>query len=198
MILLTANSSLITSIITPLAICILVPLVMTGVAAWHRKVVDRQNKSLNHLAFKVRYNSLVIGILIFLVVFLFLVTMLFPVLYLCDIPDGPPIEVVVGTAVGFGLLTILSGIFLYVVRRWEIGVSEDGIKFVPHFGKSKEYQWQDISRVKCTVAYSIAYYQVYIRQKTRVAFRFSAVMVGGAQFAEMLQNKGLIFGNYLL
>lgn len=183
--------------LTSVSVCVFVPLIMTGVTAWNKKVSDKQNKQLNPSAFKVRYNSLAIGMLIFLVVFLLLATILFPILYLCDIPDGPPIEAAIGAAVGFGALTILSGVWLYSVRRWEVDVSEEGIKFVPYFAKCREYRWEDISHVKCTVARGIPYYQVYIKDSKKSAFNFTSVMVGGKRLAEIFQSKGLIIGTYI-
>ena len=194
---LAANSTLITSMLTSVSVCVLVPLIMTGIMAWNKKVSDKQNKQLNPTAFKVRYNSLAIGMLIFAIVFLTLATILFPILYICDIPDGPPIEAAIGATVGFGVITVLMGIMLYAFRRWEVDVSEECLKLVPHFAKCREYRWEDISYVKCTVARGIPYYQVYIKEGKKSAFNFTSVLVGGKRLAEIFQSKGLIIGTYL-
>lgn len=194
---LAANSAAITSMLTSVSVCVFVPLIMTGVTVWNKKVSEKQNKQLNPSAFKVRYNSLAIGMLIFVIVFLTLATILFPILYLCDIPDGPPIEAAIGAAVGFGTITVLAGVMLYAFRRWEVDVSDDGLKLVPHFAKRKEYRWEDISCVRCTVARGIPYYQVYIKNSKKSAFNFTSVMVGGKRLAEIFQSKGLIIGTYI-
>lgn len=195
---LAADSTLITSIITPLAVCILVPLSMTAVNAWHRKVAEKQSKKLDPSSFKVKHNALVIGMMIFLVIFLLLAALVFPIIYLCDIPDGPPIEVAIGTGVGFGGVAIICGVFLYVLKRCEIGVSEEGIKYVPYFSKCKEYSWQDLDYVKVINAYGNLYYKVYVKQRKKAAFSFSSALVGGAQLANTLKTKGFISGfNFL-
>lgn len=173
--------------------CTLTPLAMTGISALGMKVAAKQNKKIDPLAFKVKMNALGIGMLIFLVVFLSVSAALFPILYLCDIPDGPPVEVAIGTAAGFGSVAIICGVLLIVFRRWGIDVSEEGIKFTPYFGKRKEYGWQDISRVEVSYPYDIASYKVYINQKSKQILTFSPLMAGGVRFAELLREKLLIW-----
>lgn len=187
---LAASSTLITSMLTSVSVCVFVPLIMTGIVALSRKVANKQSQKFGEGAFNVKYNSLVFGLMIFLVVLLVLASVLFPVLYLCDIPDGPPIEAAIGAGVGFGVCAIISGIFLFAVCRWKICVSEDGIKFIPHFAKYKQYSWQDVTQVKYTYTNGIACYKVFVSGRKKAAFAFSAVMVGGEQLATIFHQKG--------
>ena len=176
-----------------IAASILWSLIMVGISAWGKKIVAKQNKKIDPLPFKVKINPYGIGAWIFFVVFFALAAALFPVLYLCNIVDGLPIEAAVGAAVGFGLGAILFGVLLIAFKRWGIEVSEEGIKFTPYFGKRKEYGWQDISRVEVSYPYDIAYYKVYINQKSKQILTFSPLMAGGVRLAELLREKLLIW-----
>ncbi len=198
--LLSVNSTLITLItliIVPLAVAILLPIFIKGISAWHRKVLDKQENKTDSTSFKVKYNALVIGLWIFLVAFMLAAASLFPILYLCDLPDDPPIGAVIGASALFGVLAIISGVFLYAFKRYEIGVSEEGIKVVPLFGKSREYGWQDLSFVKKFVAFQDYSYKVYVKQKDKAAFQFTSVMVGGKKLEEELKKRGIIRGVFL-
>ena len=176
-----------------IAASILWSLIMAGISAWGKKAVAKQNKKIDPLPFKVKINVYGIGVLIFLVAFFSVAAALFPILYLCNIADGLPIEAAVGAAVGFGSGAILFGVLLIAFKRWGIDVSEDGIKFTPYFGKRKEYGWQDISRVEVSYPYDIASYKVYINQKSKQILTFSPLMAGGVRFAELLREKLLIW-----
>lgn len=178
----------------PLIVAVVVPPTLLGINAWHKKVVQKQNKKIGGSTFKVRYSSLVFGSLMFLAVFAGLSAALFPVLYLCDIPDGPPLSVAVGTACGFGAVSVISSLYLFVLKRWQIRVSDEKIEFTPFFGKSREYCWEDICGVKVRgQPYGVVItYQVFVKQSDKKAFSFTSFMVGGEKLAEKLRKLGLI------
>lgn len=171
----------------------LIPLLCMGINAWHKKVVSRQNKNIDPSEFKVKFNTLAIGAAIFLVVFLLICTLLFPILYLCDIPDGPPLSATIGITCVFGAGTIASSVFLYALKRWELSVDDNGLKFVPYFGKCKEYGWQDIVAVCRSVEYAYTTYRVFVKPNDKRAFTFYEVMVGGQQLVDKLHEHGFLF-----
>lgn len=177
----------------PLAVAIFVPLTTFGINALHKKVVDKQNKKIDVSALKVKYSSLTIGLLIVLFVLMIGTAALFPILYLCDIPDGPPLEATVAIACCFGAAAIPCGLFLFALTRWQIGVSGEKIEFVPLFGKSREYAWEDIDFVKVyKQEYGNSIYQVFVKQKNKRAFAFTSFMAGGKLLAEKLCRSGFI------
>ena len=177
--------------ITPLAVCIFTPLIMWGIIAWYKKVVKKQNAKIDGPTFTVKYNSLVIGLNIFLIVFMAVATVLFPILYLCDIPDGPPLDVTIAATCVFGAFTALSVVLLVVIKRWKIEVRDEGVSIVPMFGKCREYRWEDFSHVKNYEAYGNVSYKVYLKANNKKAFAFSTLMVGGQMLEEKLRENGL-------
>lgn len=177
----------------PLIVAVMVPIFM-AVVTWHKKVVEKQNKEIKGTTFKVRYSKLVIGSLIVLIAVLIVATALFPILYACDIPDGPPLEVVAGTTCGFGISSIPCVILLFVFQRWQIAVSDEKIEVVPMFGKRREYAWEDIEKVN---AYGRVYgnmiiFKAYKIGSTKKAFSFNSYMPGAEKFAKMLESRGLL------
>ncbi|MDE6557780.1 MAG: hypothetical protein K2K39_01600 [Clostridia bacterium] len=161
-------------------------------------MVNKQNAEIDKADFKVKYNKLSIGALIFLIVFMILSSAVFPIYYLCDVPDGPPLEAAIGIACAFGAAAIVCVVLLFAFKRWRIEVSSEKIKFVPFFGKSREYGWEDISRVKRDEMYGRSIYNVYVKQREKKAFSFVSVMVGGQLFAEKLSERGLVsFGKFI-
>ncbi len=176
-----------------LIIIILVPICIAGLNAWLNRVVEKQNSLINGSDFQVKYNSLAVGSVIFLFVFFILCSALFPVLYLCDIPDGPPVEVVIAVACVFGVCAIVSGVFAIAVGCWKIAVSNENIIYVPLFGKSVKYEWNDINNVTLNVVSGIINYKVFLKGKVKKAFSFRSVMVGASKFAELLNLREFPF-----
>lgn len=191
------NSTLISAVLSAILVTVscttLIPLLLIGINAWHKKVVSRQNKNIDPSEFKVKFNRLAIGAAIFLVVFFIICTPLFPIFYLCDIPDGPPLDVTIAVACCLGAGAIASSVFLYSLKRWELSVDDNGLKLVPYFGKCKEYGWQDIVSVICSVEYANTVYRVYVKPYNKRAFTFYAVMVGGQQLVNKLREHGFMF-----
>ena len=186
--------SAVLSVIIVIFVCTtLIPLLFIGINAWHKKVVSKQNKNIDPLEFKVKFNKLAIGAAIFLVVFLIICTPLFPIFYLCDIPDGPPLSATIAITCCLGAGAIASSVFLYSLKRWELSVDDNGLKLVPYFGKCKEYGWSDIVSVNRSVEYANTVYRVYVKPYHKKAFTFYAVMVGGQQLVDKLREHGFMF-----
>lgn len=156
------------------------------------KLSKKQNAKLTAADFEVKYSALANGALIFLVVFLALAAAVFPVLYLCDVPDGPPLEAAVAFAYVFGVGAVVAVIFLFAVRRWRIEVSKEKVVYVPLFGKSKVYGWEDFNFVMRSDMYGSSVYKVYAQGQKKKAFSFASVMVGGQLLAGEFHNRGLI------
>ena len=195
--LLIQNSALISTILSVIIVTVvcttLIPLLCIGINAWHKKVVSKQNKNIDPSEFKVRFNTLAIGAAIFLVVFLIICTLLFPILYLCDIPDGPPLDATIAITCCFGAGAIASSVFLYSLKRWELSVDDNGLKLLPYFGKCREYGWLDIVSVYRSVEYANTVYRVYVKPYNKKAFTFYEVMVGGQQLVNKLREHGFMF-----
>lgn len=178
----------------PLIVAVLVPLSMWSIDVWHRKVVKKQNKNISGKTFIVRYNSLMCGALIFLATFTTIASALFPILYACDIPDGPPLNVVIGTACGFGAVSIVSWLFVFFIKRWQIAVSEEGLRITPMFKKSRKVLWEEIERVK---VYGQPYgarqiFKVYIKGNKKKVFSFNSYMAGGNLLAEEIKKHVIL------
>lgn len=179
-------------IFIPLIVAVVTPLLIFGINAWTKKVVSKQNREIKGTSFTVTHNKLAIGSIIFLTVFSDIVTLLFPILYLCNIPDGPPIEVVVATTICFALLAVFSTLFAFGLKRWKIVVNKDKILYIPLFKKCREYVWDDIIGYKPIFQpYGGAtIYQVFIKQTNKKAFSFTTYMVGGDKLVETLRRRG--------
>lgn len=176
----------------PLIVSVTVPVGMTVINAWHNKVVKKQSAEVDDTKFIVKYNKLSIGAGIFLVVLMTLFTAVFPIYYLCDVPDGPPLEAAVAIACVFGAATIVCVVFLFAIKRWRIEVSDEKIKLFPYLGKVKEFSWEDIRRVMRDDMYGRSIYYVYIKNQKKKAFFFSTVMVCGQQLADKCRERGLV------
>lgn len=186
------NYTAVGSVFIPLIVVLVTPFGMKGINAWHNKVVKKQNLKIEKADFNVKYNKLAIGAMIFLVVFMTLATALFPILYLCDIPDGPPLEAAIAVASVFGAFTIVCIVFLFAIKRWRIEVSGEKIKLVPLFGKSREYAWEDFIYVMRNDMYGSSVYRAYVKQQKNKAFSFASVMVGGQKLADEFHKRGLL------
>ena len=197
---LTANSTQIASMFIPIIVAAFTPVCMLAINAWTHKAVDKQNEKISGITFKVQYVKILFGLLLFMDIFAGIVAVLFPILYLCDIPDGPPWQAAVAVACCFGTISAISIIFTIAAKRWQICVSNEQIKYVPLFGKIRIYSWEDITDVKVysDILASLYRCQVFVNYGKKKAFGFTTLMPGGKQLAIMLQNKGLISGNYYL
>lgn len=180
------------SMFIPLIVVVVTPLFLFGINAWADRVVSKQNKEIKGTSFTVTQNKLSIGSGIFLIVFSGIVTLLFPVLYLCNIPEGPPIEAVVAVSVCFGALAVFSTVFTYGLKRWKIKVNKDRIVYTPLFKKSREYVWDDIVGFNAVFQpYGGAtVYRVFVKQTDKKVFSFSSFMVGGDNLVGELRRRG--------
>lgn len=190
------------SIWIPLIVAFLTPLSMFGITALQKRLAEKANEKVigkaSGTGFKVKNAKILFGCLIFLDVLTLSAVLLFLILYLCDIPDGPPLEIVIAVVCSFGAIGAACIVFSVAVRRWEISVTDERIEYNPYFGKKRVYLWEDITSVKVTLAYDCYVYQVFANNSRKKAFVFTQLMPGGAILAQILSQKGLIQENLLL
>ncbi len=190
------------SIWIPLIVAFLTPLSMFGITALQKRLAEKANEKVigkaSGTGFKVKNAKILFGCLIFLDVLTLSAVLLFLILYLCDIPDGPPLEIVIAVVCSFGAIGAACIVFSVAVRRWEISVTDERIEYNPYFGKKRVYLWEDITSVKVTLAYDCYRYQVFANNSRKKAFVFTQLMPGGAILAQILSQKGLIQENLLL
>lgn len=184
-------------IFVPLVVMIVVPSGMYIGDVLHRKTVEKQNGKLSGATYRVRHNAYSFTGLIVAIVFTGFIALLFPVLYLCGIPNGPTLDITIAIVCAFGFLAMMCLILLVALKRWRIIVSEEKLEFVPCFGKSKTFTWTDIEYIKQTGG---ANFQVYLNNYNKKAIVFNpSIMVGGSKFFDDLQKHGvLLVGNGLL
>ena len=175
---------------------------MFGITALQKRLAEKANEKVigkaSGTGFKVKNAKILFGCLIFLDVLTLSAVLLFLILYLCDIPDGPPLEIVIAVVCSFGAIGAACIVFSVAVRRWEISVTDERIEYNPYFGKKRVYLWEDITSVKVTLAYDCYRYQVFANNSRKKAFVFTQLMPGGAILAQILNQKGLIQENLLL
>ena len=190
------------SIWIPLIVAFLTPLSIFGITALQKRLAEKANEKVigkaSGTGFKVKNAKILFGCLIFLDVLTLSAVLLFLILYLCDIPDGPPLEIVIAVVCSFGAIGAACIVFSVAVRRWEISVTDERIEYNPYFGKKRVYLWEDITSVKVTLAYDCYRYQVFANNSRKKAFVFTQLMPGGAILAQILSQKGLIQENLLL
>ena len=190
------------SIWIPLIVAFLTPLSMFGITALQKRLAEKANEKVigkaSGTGFKVKNAKILFGCLIFLDVLTLSAVLLFLILYLCDIPDGPPLDIVIAVVCSFGAIGAACIVFSVAVRRWEISVTDERIEYNPYFGKKRVYLWEDITSVKVTLAYDCYRYQVFANNSRKKAFVFTQLMPGGAILAQILSQKGLIQENLLL
>lgn len=178
-------------IFIPLIVAFLIPATLAIADVIHRKVTENQNGKLSGDTYRVRYNAYTLTGVIVAIIFLSFIALLFPVLYLCEIPNGPTLNITIAIVCVFGFLATVCVIFLIAFKRWGITVSEAKLEFVPCFGKSKIFSWEDINYIKN--------FQVYIKGYDKKIVINPSIMVGGSKFFEDLGKHGVIFlGNDLL
>lgn len=199
---LLSNGSQVSTWFIPLIVAFLTPLSMFGITALQKRLAEKANEKVRGKAsgtvFKVKNAKILFGCLIFLDVLTLSAVLLFLILYLCDIPDGPPLEIVIAIVCSFGAIGAACIVFSVAVRRWEISVTDERIEYNPYFGKKRVYLWEDITSVKVTLAYDCYRYQVFANNSRKKAFVFTQLMPGGAILAQILSQKGLIQENLLL
>lgn len=184
------------SIFIPIIVMVLVPSSLALADVLHRKVTQKQNGKLSEAAYHVRHNAYTFTGVIVATIFLSFIALLFPVLYLCDIQNGPTLNITIAVSCCMGFLAMLCVILLIAFKRWKITVSDGKLEFVPCFGKSKTFTWEDIKYIKSDGA---ANYRVYLKNYDKKAIVFNPrIMVGGSKFFEDLKNHGiLLVGTYL-
>ena len=172
---------------------VLVPLFTLCISLWANQVASKRNAKIEGCSkFKVKQSPLLIGSLIVSVVLCGGTSLLFTVLYLCKVPDGPSFVETLWIVCAFGVLGIISDVALFAAKRWQIAVSDEKIEFTPSFGKVKEFIWKDLACVKTRQMWCNLVFAVYLKQNKKTAFSFGTVMVGGQLLEEEFRKRGSI------
>ncbi|MDE7168258.1 MAG: hypothetical protein K2O28_05350 [Clostridia bacterium] len=183
-------------IIVPLVVMLVVPSGMVIGDRLHRRVVEKQNGKLSGDTYRVRNNTYTFTGFIVAIIFIGIIALLFPIIYLCDIPNGPTLDITIIIVCVFGFLATVCLIFLIACKRWGITVSEEVLVFAPHFGKRITFTWKDINNMKCD---HVGNFRIYLKNYDKKAIVFNPnIMVGGSKFLEDLKNHGiLLVGTYI-
>lgn len=156
---------------------------------------ERCNKEPDKENFEIRVNRIAIcGVVTFVILF-GLLTLLCPILYIAKVADNIPVEEMVGFTCSFGICFIIAIIFLVLLKRWRVCVSNDKIVHVPLFGKKREFSWNDISNVVCVepfVPERATPVKVYLQQCNKPEIVLNAFLQGGEILIKKLIKLGKI------
>ena len=183
------------SIFAPIIAMLVVPAGMAIADRVHKKIVDRQNGKISGPTYRVRNNAYTFTGFIVAIIFTGFIALLFPVIYLCDIPNGPTLDITIIIICVFGFLATVCLIFLIACKRWGITVSEEKLVYTPHFGKRITFTWKDINNLKYD---HVGNFRIYLKTYKKAIVFNPNVMIGGNKFLTDLQNHGiLLVGTYL-
>ena len=184
------------STLIPLIVMILVPLTLALADVIHRRVTEKQNATLNGPTYRVRHNAYtLIGAIAGMLATGF-IALLFPILYLCEVPNAPTLSGAIAAACVGGFFAMMCALLLIAFARWGITVSEDKIVYTPHFSKRITLTWKDINNVKCNK--NADTYQIFINKYGKRIYFNPNIMIGGEKFLNDLKNHGVLFlGTYL-
>ena len=184
------------STLIPLIVMILVPLTLALADVIHRKVTEKQNATLNGPTYRVRHNAYTLTAAIAAMLVTGFIALLFPILYLCEIPNAPTLGGAIAVACVGGFFTMMCALMLIAFARWGITVSEDKIVYTPHFSKRLTLTWKDISNLKCNK--NADTYQIIISGFGKRIYLNPNIMISGEKFLNDLKNHGVLFvGTYL-
>ena len=183
------------SIFAPIIAMLVVPAGMAIADRVHKKIVDRQNGKISGPTYRVRHNSYTCTGYIVGIIFMGFFALLFPILYVCGVPNCPPLNATIIIGCVFGALTAMLLIMLIGCKRWGIAVSEERLVYTPHFGKRITFTWKDINNLKYD---HVGNFRIYLKTYKKAIVFNPNVMIGGNKFLTDLQNHGiLLVGTYL-
>ena len=186
-------SSILSSIIVIPLVVIITPVFSSALIMWAKRVVKKQNKNLDKDNFNVTFNKLAVSSITFLICFLTGIAILFVVLYF--VAEDMPLEILIGTSVGFGSAAVVALIFQLLICRWRICVRGTSIIYVPMIGKKYENDLKNVSRVDTRASGPGAVrHIVFFKGSTKKAFVFNNLMVGANLLEQRLsENSGFRF-----
>ena len=184
------------AIFVPIIAMLVVPAGMAIADTIPRRVTEKQNGTISGPVYRVRHNSYTRFIGIFTTITFSIITLLFPILYFCELTNTLTLDITIIITCVFGFFAMICALMLIAFTRWGITVSEEKLVFTPHFGKRITLTWKDISNLKSNK--NADTYQIIINKLGKRIYFNPDIMIGGEKFLNDLKQHGVLFiGTYL-
>ena len=155
----------------------------------HRRVTERQNGTISGSTYRVRHNGYSIMGFIVGAIFMAFFALLFPILYVCGVKNGPDLGMTIGIGCVFGLFAALLFIMLIGCKRYGIEVSEVRLVYTPHVGKRITFTWKDINSMRSD---NVGNIRMTLKNHNIVVNFNPNILIGGNKFFEDLKNHCIL------
>ena len=177
------------SIFAPIIAMLCVPSGIAVADEIHRRVTERQNGTISGSTYRVRHNGYSLMGFIVGTIFTAFFALLFPILYICGVKNGPDLGMTIGIGCVFGLFTALLLVMLIGCKRYGIEVSEERLVYTPHVGKRITFTWKDINSMRSD---NVGNIRMTLKNHNIVVNFNSNVLIGGEKFLNDLKNHCIL------